>query len=349
MDPKISVLMTTYNGASFIREGLDSVLSQTFQNFELLVVDDCSTDGTADILASYSDPRLRVLRPERNMGVVRARNLGFSACAGAYIAPLDHDDLAIPERLATESGFLDDNPEIALVASRVQVFGPNWGMPGYYAERTTPMLMRWLLHIINPLVYSSVMIRSDVVHRLGAYMRPEYQYTDDFDLYHRILPIADIAYLDRVLTHYRVHAGNTTHSKASQMSANAVAILAASYRELLENDAERAASLIWRHLGAQSAPRTLDGLVELGKFLDMLLTRFISQYQPSPSDRTLIAATTGWMWWQSVAGTARRGNPQAIALRRASPLLHRAFRPSWSELATTLAVACARHRHQTVD
>ena len=93
MAPLVTVLMTTFNGARLIGESIDSVLAQTFRDFELLIVDDGSTDDTARILAGYRDPRLRVLHNSGNLGVVKARNIGFAASLGDYIAAQDHDCL----------------------------------------------------------------------------------------------------------------------------------------------------------------------------------------------------------------------------------------------------------------
>ena len=92
--PRVSVLMTIYNGARTIGASIASVLAQTMPDFELVVIDDASTDATPDILAGIGDSRLRVIRAERNLGVVGARNLGFMACRGTYVAAHDHDDLA---------------------------------------------------------------------------------------------------------------------------------------------------------------------------------------------------------------------------------------------------------------
>ncbi len=91
--PRVSVLMTTYNGARFLAESIDSVLAQSFTDFELVVVDDASTDATPSILAGYADPRLRVIRNPVNLGVVGARNRGFADLRGVYVATIDHDDL----------------------------------------------------------------------------------------------------------------------------------------------------------------------------------------------------------------------------------------------------------------
>jgi glycosyltransferase involved in cell wall biosynthesis len=111
------MLMTTFNGAGFVGASIASVLAQSFSEFELIVVDDGSTDATAQVLEGILDPRLRVLRQAVNGGVVAARNAGFLAVRGRYVAALDHDDLSHPERLARQVAYLDAHPEVVLVAT----------------------------------------------------------------------------------------------------------------------------------------------------------------------------------------------------------------------------------------
>ena len=122
--PVVSVLMTTFNGAGFIGASIASVLAQSFSDFELIVVDDGSTDTMAQVLAGIGDPRLRVLRQAVNGGVVAARNAGFLAARGRYVAALDHDDLSHPERLARQVAYLDAHPGVVLVATEIEIEEP---------------------------------------------------------------------------------------------------------------------------------------------------------------------------------------------------------------------------------
>jgi glycosyltransferase involved in cell wall biosynthesis len=116
----VSVVMATYNGERFIGAAIDSILAQTHSNFELIVVDDASTDATSGILAAFTDPRLRVIHSPANNGVARARNRGFDCARGDYIALLDHDDLSHPTRLARQVEYLETHPGIVLVGTLTQ-------------------------------------------------------------------------------------------------------------------------------------------------------------------------------------------------------------------------------------
>ena len=119
MEPRVSVVMSVYNGARYLREAVDAVLAQTFSQCELIIVDDGSTDGTMEILCAYSDPRIRLIRNDRNLGAAGARNRAFAAARGEYIAIQDADDASVPERLAAQVAYLDARPDVALIGATV--------------------------------------------------------------------------------------------------------------------------------------------------------------------------------------------------------------------------------------
>ncbi len=115
--PGISVLMPAYNAEQYVGEAIDSVLLQTLGDFELIVVDDSSTDGTANLLARVQDPRLRVLTNSANLGIAKSLNRAVAMARGRYIARIDHDDLCLPTRLAQQKELLDARADVVLVAS----------------------------------------------------------------------------------------------------------------------------------------------------------------------------------------------------------------------------------------
>src|SRR4030067_2908226 len=110
--PIISVIMPVHNGETFLREAIDSVLNQTFTDYEFIIIDDASKDTTADIIKSYTDPRINYIKNDNNFGVTRSLNIGLKLARGKYIARMDHDDVSLPERLETQAAFLNQHPEI---------------------------------------------------------------------------------------------------------------------------------------------------------------------------------------------------------------------------------------------
>ncbi len=158
--PQVSVLMPTHNGAAFVAASIQSLLAQSFGDFELIVVDDGSTDDTLDVLARIADPRLTVIASPVNLGPIHARNRAFAAARGRYIAALDQDDLCRPERLARQVAFLDRRPEVVLVATAASTLEGDRLRFEPVVRHTSPALIDWLLLTRNPLVWSSVMFRA---------------------------------------------------------------------------------------------------------------------------------------------------------------------------------------------
>jgi glycosyltransferase involved in cell wall biosynthesis len=163
--PAITVVMTVYNGLPFVEEAVDSVLGQDFDDFELVVVDDGSTDGTADVLARRSDPRLYLHR-RPHQGRVAALNHALALARGRYVANLDADDVALPGRLALPVRFLDEHPEVAAVGSAVVA---RVGRPGVRRLPRSDRALRWSFLLRNPVFNSSVTFRTSALAEVGGY------------------------------------------------------------------------------------------------------------------------------------------------------------------------------------
>lgn len=340
---RVSVLMTTYNGARTIGESIASVLAQSLADFELVVVDDCSTDMTRELLAAIADPRIRVIRNARNLGVVGARNAGFAACQGEYVAALDHDDLAAPTRLARQVALLDAEPAVVLVGTRVRELELNGRFAHMsYGSGNTPVVMRWQLHLRNPYSYSSVMFRADAVRRLGGFMREPRIYSDDYDLYLRLARVGEVAMLPEVLCTYRNHPTNTTHSVKPVMDANAAAILAELYSPFLGAEAEETARLIVRHLTNGEPPPDGATLRRLDRTLRRLLEGFLETYGPAPADAARIREFTGQVWWHCVRAAMRTGRPWLVGEHLRARSLRAGFRASLGDAAASFAIGLLR-------
>ena len=220
--PIVSVIMAAYNGAALIPETVASLQAQTLTDFEVVIVDDCSTDDTRDVLRAIDDPRFRIIEAEVNQGPVRTRNTAVRHARGRYLAGLDQDDLCMPERFARQVAYLDAHPDTVLIGT-----GAAWLDDGVVssAPRTavsTPALIEWLLRIENPLVWSSVMVRASAA--TDPFTDPVRLYAEDFDLYQRMSRIGRIARLDEELVIYRRHAGGASQRYTETMTANAARV-----------------------------------------------------------------------------------------------------------------------------
>lgn len=294
--PTISVLMATYNGATLVGETIASLQAQTFTDFELIVVDDCSTDDTPAVIAALADPRIRLIRSPVNRRVVLTRNAAFAEARGRYIAALDHDDLCHPDRFARQVAYLDAHPEIVLVGTAANVLSEGAILPSSLAPLSTPPVIEWLLRIENPLVWSSVMFRADAARQLDPFQRPELVYAEDFDLYHRISAYGGIARLDDELMTYRRHGGGASQTQADAMSGRAADVLAGVYASLFGDAAAETAHLIVRHVMSQQPVPDRATLVAVGDALVRLQDDFLAKHRPDPESRSLIRWETARRW-----------------------------------------------------
>ena len=217
--PAVSVVMTVYNTARFVAEAVDSVLAQTFRDFEFVVVDDGSTDGSLSILRDRErrDARIRLIsRP--NTGIVRAANEGMELACGRYIARMDSDDVCLPRRFEAQVAYLDTHPECVLVGSRVTVVDP-YGSPVFESGQklTHEEIDAELLGSGGgwAIVQPSAMMRAEAVRRVGGY-RGRHNVSEDQDMFLRLAEVGRVANLPEPLLLYRRHYKSVMHTQWRQ-------------------------------------------------------------------------------------------------------------------------------------
>ncbi len=214
--PKITVLMPVYNGERYLREAIDSVLNQTFTDFELLIVNDSSTDGSLEIAKTYDDPRIRLIENEYNLGVVATRNKGLASSRGEYIAMLDCDDVAFPSRLAEQAAFLDTHPEFSMIGSWVEIINESGRSTGDVWKLNAPAeKVPSILLFHNYFAQSSVFIRKRSLPEVCY--RPGFPGTEDYDLWVRMAAVSKVWNIPRVLVKYRVHSASLSFVKAKHI------------------------------------------------------------------------------------------------------------------------------------
>lgn len=217
--PKVTVLMPLYNGERFLREAIDSILGQTFADFEYLIIDDGSTDTSAELVASYDDPRIRLVTNDANLGVTASLNLGIELATGEYIARMDCDDVSLPTRLAEQVAYLDAQPDCAVVAAMVTMIDENGRPCGDWPDdrqATTREAIRRFLPRANCIAHPGIMIRKSVLARYRYDSR--HRVAQDYDLWLRIA--ADGLAIDKhpdPLLKYRVRAASVTAQSAGSV------------------------------------------------------------------------------------------------------------------------------------
>ena len=230
--------MAVRDGRRWLRAAVDSALAQTFADFELLIIDDGSTDETPQILVEYRkrDRRVQVLTQGRE-GLAPALNRGLAAAGGSLIARLDADDVALPQRLQRQVDYLHAHPGVVLLGSWAQVIDEQ-GRVRHRRLRppTDPPSLARLLPRTNPFVHSSVMFRAAAAREVGGY-RAALEMAEDYDLWLRLCEHGQIAILPEILVHYRRHGGNVSKTKAvSQIFAARLARLSYAERQKTGRD-----------------------------------------------------------------------------------------------------------------
>lgn len=202
-NPLVSVLMPIYNGAADLGKALDSVLSQTFRDFEVIAINDGSKDDSAGLLNAVDDPRVRVIHQD-NMGLAATLNRGLSMARGALIARQDQDDLSHPERFARQVAFLQSNPECVLLGTAAEIWIGDEPTDRAHDHPTEHALLVFDLLFNNPFVHSSVMMRRDAVLALGGYATDkERQPPEDYELWSRLARHGRVSNLPERLVVYR--------------------------------------------------------------------------------------------------------------------------------------------------
>lgn len=209
--------MSAYNSEKYIRESIDSLLGQTFKDWELIVIDDNSTDGTVKIVNDYKERDIRVflLRSEANIGPEATKNIGLSVAKGKYIAILDSDDLAAPNRLEIQYQYLEQNPQVSLVGSFVTTIDENGKPIGDTEQPTDFDMIKFILINKNCFTHSSIMFRKEVVARIGGYC-DNVRNAGEYDLYSRLSTESMITNITLPLVYYRIHPNSVLTSPDSR-------------------------------------------------------------------------------------------------------------------------------------
>jgi len=216
MSLEVSVIIPIYNRATMVGEAIASLQTQTLRNIEIIVVDDGSTDGSVDIVRAIPDPRIRLVEHGMNRGTPAARNSGLAAANGRYIAWLDSDDLARPERLTTQKAYLDANPSIAMIGAHAGTIRPN-GRRGWlrrprptHHDQIAPMLL-----FRSPMLQSSIMGRSEILKQYPY--SPDFPVAQDLDMFIRLTREHRVANLPEVLVDRRFHSGQVVRQQAAKI------------------------------------------------------------------------------------------------------------------------------------
>ncbi len=218
----VSVLMPVYNAEKHLREAMDSILQQSHQNLEFVIVNDGSTDGSEAIILSYKDPRIRLLVNPENKGLIYSLNHGIAACKGTYIARMDADDTCMPERLAEQVAFMEQHPEVGVCGCDYTQFSDS-GEQSFRALSVHDEILSQMI-FNSSVVHPSLMLRRSVLQDFDPVFNPGYHHSEDYELWSRLILHTQFSAVHRLLFRYRIHAAQVTqkHSGQQQLSASRV-------------------------------------------------------------------------------------------------------------------------------
>lgn len=206
---KASVVMPVFNGDKYLPYSIESILNQTFRDFECIIIDDGSTDNSKTILKKYNDPRIHLVENEKNMGLVHSLNRGIDAAKGEYIIRMDQDDISLPNRFAEQIAFMEKHADVAVCGSWYKTIGELSGHTNKLLTDSEEIKSNLLFNA--SLAHPSVMIRRSVLEQHSLRYRKENEYFEDYGLWTEISHIAKLANIPKILLLYRVHKENISH------------------------------------------------------------------------------------------------------------------------------------------
>ncbi len=197
--------MPVYNGEKYLNEAIDSILNQTFYDFEFLIINDGSTDNSEDIILSFSDPRIRYLKNEVNLKLIATLNKGLDLAQGKYIARMDADDISLPDRLQKQLEFMERNPKIGVLGSWVRNFGA--GRDFDVTFKSGNKNIRFELFFHNYFHHPSIMLRAEIIKTNNLYY-PNVLHAEDYALWIKVSNYTELEILPEILLLYRSHGEN---------------------------------------------------------------------------------------------------------------------------------------------
>lgn len=300
--PLVSVIMTAYNGTVYLQETINSILTQSLENFEFIIIDDCSTDDTLKLIATYRDPRIILVRNPINQGISESRNAGLRMARGEFLAMTDQDDVSEPERLECQVRFLQANPEISAVASRVHLLRNGARSDDPMPVQSSPLLIHFAVFFgRHNTTYSSLCVRREFILKNNLFFNKKFLYAEDYELCSRIAECGKFSILPEPLVSYRLHESNNSKLHYAEMTGNGAAFMGECYaRELGRAVGEKEARLIWRGIVEKKTPASIEELCSLGRLIDELRTNFAIRHTENQAELQAVNVLAAKIWHEIV-------------------------------------------------
>lgn len=274
--------MPVYNSRPFVHAAVESILHQSFTDYEFIIIEDASTDGSAEIIRSFKDHRIRLITHEQNQGLIPCLNQGIQQAHGQYLARMDSDDISLPRRLELQANYLDAHTSIGIVGTQVEVIDEN-GLP--FPRKKTPApfpvstgMVSWMMLFRCSLAHPSVMLRRSVFEKIGLY-DTTFLHAEDYELWLRALQNSiKIGNLPQSLLCYRWHPANISQRHRATQKENAARALARTLSHMLNQNVPYQAAYNLQNRGNVFTPgEVLQSARLLGSLYQLLARWDVSQ------------------------------------------------------------------------
>jgi hypothetical protein len=226
----VSIVMSVYNGQAYLNLAIESILNQTFGDFELILINDASTDSTRDIILSYKDKRIVLIENETNIGLTKSLNKGIEVANGKFIARMDADDIMHPQRFQEQNNFLKNNQQVAVVGSSTIKIDEQGNEIGKWNVATDPAEIKTNLFFGNVMPHSSVFIRAEIIKQKPY--NPEFKYSQDFELWNRLSVKHVLANIEEPLVCNRILASSISSAQQQEQEAYAIKVHQSQLKQL---------------------------------------------------------------------------------------------------------------------
>jgi hypothetical protein len=332
--PRVSVLMAVHNGELYLREAVESILNQTFADFEFIIVDDGSIDNTWSILQDYAanEPRIALVQNETNIGLTKSLNRGIELGRGEYVARMDADDISLPRRLAAQVEFLDEHREIGVLGSFVQLIDADGSLGDIWHYPTTHNLLLWALCFRTPLAHPSVIYRRSVVKAVGGY-NEALLVNQDRDLWQRLSSVTRLANLPQVHLLLRRHPDRISSRHTDMQARNSAKAGQHMMSELLGYDVPFRLCHNIRLRQFETMDDALQAVSVIGALFDAFMAQeslSVQEKHAIRGDAFLWLVRAAWRWvhkarmWRPFLGLILRLNPLIVAGAMGSKIVYKA-------------------------
>ncbi|MCC6168929.1 MAG: glycosyltransferase [Caldilineaceae bacterium] len=334
--PRVSVVMGAYNSAPHLVATVESILQQTYTDFEFIIIDDGSTDSTWSILEQLAarDARIVLHRNPANLGISTTRNLGTELARGEFIAVMDHDDISLPERLGKQVAFFDLHLEIGALGGQIRYLDPG-GLSKPVEKMPAPGLIAWAMCFGMPSVHSACMVRRSLLLAVGGY-NPNYQLANDYDLWFRLGQQTRLANLSDIVLYYRRHGDNNSFRRYEETACEAAEI----GRQVLKAEIGAVLSLsevLQLQHGIRSHATQTESLI---RFVGKLASHMRQKYKLTPAEWKTLRRDAAYR----ILVIARHHTPRSAVSLRAFCLAARFDRAVAIGWVTPLLQKSARYR-----